>query len=58
MKCRYYEEDIYERVVAQVFCVNPDVTFPDYKCPFGKEVECDLNAHLRNLEEVEVDESG
>ena len=51
MKCYYLEADIYNGEVAELFCVHPDVfDAPEpFVCPFGEEVDCELNAHLRTI---------
>jgi len=54
MRCPFYEEEIYDSVVAQIFCENPEVTAQahkgeDVRCPFGAEYECDIPIHLKNL---------
>jgi len=51
MRCPFYEEDIYDGVVAQINCENPNIRNEDgsYKCPYGEEYECDIPIHLKNL---------
>jgi len=56
MRCKYLEGEYYEGREIIIFCVNPDV-IKSHKCPYGKEVECELNAHLRNLEEKNNEKS-
>ena len=48
MRCKYLEYEYYEGKEILVFCVHPEVT-KTHVCPFGDEVECDLNVHLRNI---------
>lgn len=48
MRCKYLEGDWFKGEEIQVFCVNPEV-IKSRVCPFGDEVECDLNIHLENL---------
>ena len=51
MRCPFYEEDIYDGIVAQINCENPNIQMPDgsYKCPYGVEYECDIPIHKKNL---------
>ncbi len=50
MKCKHLEGDWYEGKEIQIWCVHPEVVGAR-PCPFGKEVECGLNAHTQNLQE-------
>jgi hypothetical protein len=56
LRCPFYEEDIYDGVVAQINCENPEV-YQNYGltgkliCPYGEEYECNIPIHLCNLEE-------
>lgn len=45
MKCKYLGTDDY-RVIT--FCDNPKVTKTGM-CPFGDEVECQIDIHLKNI---------
>ena len=53
MRCKYLEGDWYEGVEIQVFCIHPTVV-KNHICPFGDEVECDLNAHLWNSQKQKI----
>ena len=53
-RCPHYEEEIYEGVVAQVFCENPETVSQVRNgeiahCPYTTEYECDIPIHLKNL---------
>ncbi len=56
MRCEYLEGDCYEGKEIQIWCVHPEVVKTDI-CPFGSEVECELNAHKRNLQERDIQSS-
>lgn len=51
-RCPFYEEDVYDGIVAQVNCENPHVLMEDgsFKCPYTTEYDCDISIHLRNVE--------
>ena len=51
-RCRYLQGEWYEGKEIQIFCTHPDV-IKTHICPFGDEVECDLNVHLKNLQNAE-----
>lgn len=51
MRCKYLEGEWFEGEEIQIFCVLPEVV-ETHKCPFGDEVECELNTHLENIQKT------
>jgi len=56
-RCPFYEEDVYEGIVAQIWCENREAV-RTLTCPYGEEYECDIPIHLKNLVKVKKNELG
>ena len=50
-RCPFYEEEIFEGLVIQIFCENPNLYQGDTPiCPYTIEYDCDIPIHIRNME--------
>lgn len=52
--CPYYEEEIDDGVISQIFCIHLDIFIDgEYKCPYGEEFNCEILIHRLNLKRLE-----
>jgi hypothetical protein len=51
--CPYYEEEIFDGVVSQIFCVHPELGIKgEFMCPYGEQYDCDILIHKLNLKRL------